>query len=80
MRGGPHAKADADRQCRMALDPRHRSGDLGGVRRRGAGDAGDRHVINEARRIREHRGQPFFVGGRSGEPDEIKTGFDRRQA
>jgi hypothetical protein len=54
--------------------------DGGRIRRRAAGDACDRNVIDKARRIREHRGQALVVGGRRRQPDEIQPGLHRRQA
>ena len=51
-----------------------------GIRRGGAGNAGDRDVVDEARRIGEHGRQPLVVGGRRGEADEIDAGLERRQA
>ena len=77
---GTHAEADADRKLGMPLDARDRVRDLAGVRRRRAGNAGDRDVIDKARRVREHGRQPFVVGRRRGEADEIEAGLERRQA
>ena len=75
-----HAEADADRQFGMALDARDRGCDLARVRRGGAGNAGDRDVIDKARSVREHSRQPLVVGRRRGEADEIEAGLQRRQA
>ena len=75
-----HAEAHHHRQGRMALDPLHRRRDLAEIRRRRAGDAGDRDVIDEARRVREHRRQALVVRGRGGQPDEGEAGLERRQA
>ena len=72
--GRVDAEADGDRQVGLRLEPRHggRHGIVG--RRRGAGDAGDRHVIEKARRVREHRRQARGIGRRRGEADEIEPG------
>ena len=77
---GAHAEADRDRQRGVALDARDRRRDPAGVGRRRAGDAGDRDVVDEARRVREHRRQPLVVGGRRREADEVEPGLERRQA
>ncbi len=63
----------------MALDARHRAVNRSRIRRGGAGDAGDRNVIDEARRVREHGRQPLVVGRRRGEADEIEPRLHRRQ-
>ncbi len=64
----------------MALDPRHSRRDLAGIGRGRAGDAGDRHVIDEARRVVQHRRQTLVVGRRRGEADEVEPRLQRRQA
>ena len=64
----------------VPLDAFHRRRDAAGIRRRRAGDAGDRHVIDEARRVPQHRRQPLVVGGRRREADEVEPRLHRRQA
>ena len=44
------------------------------------GNAGDRHVIDEARGVGEHGGKALVVGGRRRQADEIEPGLQRRQA
>ena len=80
IRGGAHAEADRDRQLGVALDAGDCGIDLARIGRRGAGDAGDRDVIDEARGVLQHRGQALVVGGGGGEPDEGDAGLERRQA
>ena len=75
-----HAEANTDRKFGMPLDARNGAGHRSRVRRGGAGYAGDRNVIDEARRVGEHHRQPLVVGGRRGEADEIDAGLERRQA
>ena len=46
--------------------------------RAGAGDAGDRDVIDEAAGMRDDRRQAGFVAGRGREADDVETGGARR--
>ena len=78
--GGLDAEADADRQVGVALDALDRGRDLARVRQRRAGDAGHRHVVDEARRVLQHLGQPLVVGGGRRQPDEVDAGLQRRDA
>jgi hypothetical protein len=64
----------------VALDAGDSGGDLAGVGRGRAGDAGDRDVVDEARGVREHRRQALVVGRGRGETDEIEPGRERGQA
>ena len=50
-------------------------GDLAGIGRRRAGDAGDRDVVDEARGVREHGRQALVVGRRRREADEVEPGL-----
>ena len=50
------------------------------IGRRRAGDAGDRDVVDEARRVGEHGGQALVVGRRRRQADEVEPGLERRQA
>ena len=72
MRGGTHAETDRDRQRGVALDALHRALDLAGIRHRRAGHAGDRHVVDEARRVREDGRQAPVVGGRCRQPNKSR--------
>ena len=56
------------------------SGDIGIGGRAGAGDAGDRDVVDEARGIAQHGGQALVVGRRRGEADEMQARRLGRQA
>ena len=49
--------------------------DLAVIGRGRAGDAGDRDVIDEARRVGEHRRQALVVGGRRRQADEVEAGL-----
>ena len=80
MRGGLHAEADRDRQLGVTLDARDSLPDVGGIGRGRARDAGDRNVIDEARRILQHGRQPLVVGRRCRETDEVEAGLQRRHA
>ena len=62
------------------LDPRDGRRDLPIIGNCGAGDAGDRDIIDKARRMREDRRQARIVGRRRGEPDEIQPRPQGRQA
>ncbi len=75
-----HAEADRDRQIGVALDARDRLFHLRRIGRRRAGDAGDRHVIDEARGVLQDRRQPLVVRGRCRETDEVEAGVKRRHA
>ena len=73
-------ESDADRQMRVALDAADRRCHLFRIGRCAAGDAGDRHVIDKARGIREHRRQPLVVGGRRRQANEIEARLQRGNA
>ena len=73
------AEADGDRQVGMAAQA------VDGLARlplptRGAGDADDRDVIDEAAGVRQHDGQTVVVGGRCRQADEVEAGGERGQA
>ena len=71
-----HAEADRDRQAWCARLMRATAAvDFAGVGRGRAGDAGDRDVVDKARRIGEHRRQALVVGRRRREADEVEAGL-----
>ena len=63
----------------MPADAGQRRRHLVGVGGAGAGDAGDRDVVEEAARARQHPRQPRLVGGRRGEEDQVEADGRRRQ-
>src|SRR5712672_2624249 len=59
------AEADGDRQSGETAQPRDRGGDISGLGRAGAGDPGDRDVIDEAgRMLDDARQAPVVVARR----------------
>ena len=74
------AEANRDRQAGMALDPLHRLADAGVIGERRPGDAGQRDIIDEARRVVEHGGSAMVVRRRRGEADEVQPCAQRGNA
>ena len=74
----PKPTATGNMVCRLILVTASATRVVSG--RGGAGDAEDRDVVDEARRIGEHRRQPLVVGGRRRQPDEADAVLHRRQA
>ncbi len=64
----------------MAADPRQRLPHRVQFGRGGAGDAGDRDVIDETRRTCQHCRQAGVVGGRRGQIDHVDIVGSRRAA
>ncbi len=74
---GLDAEAHGDRQRRVAADPRHGFRDIGDAGGFCAGDAGDRHVVDEAGGAPEHHRQALVVAGGGGQADEVDAGGAR---
>jgi hypothetical protein len=72
------AEADGERQPGVAAQPADCGADVRGGGGFGAGDAGDRDVVDEASGAIEHDGEPDIVGRRRGQPDEVDAGGEGR--
>ncbi len=72
------AEADGDRQSGEAAQPGDGGGDLGGIGRAGAGDAGDRDVIDEAAGVLDDAREAVLVARRGREADKIEARGARR--